>query len=219
MLRSRTRLRLSGKTAAAIRWSVRQTLLSSAPAFAACLLAPLFATLFAPVTAAAADLDNATGKPAVDQPEGASRWTLSVEALALDRIGGVDRTLVERVPGTEPFYSTFTGTGSEAFNSSQFQPGFSAGPKIGLIYRGDSGYGAEFTYFNIFNQSATNATGPDTPADWLVMKAPGLFWQTQDFPYQAMVWSDTTNLTVPRPTGGWLSPAASPCWPDFVGSS
>jgi len=112
----------------------------------------------------------------------------------LERLGGVNRTLVERVPGTEPFYGTFTATGPEAFNSSQFDQGFSAGPKIDLIYRGDSGFGAELSYFNIFNQSATNATGPDNPPDWLVMKAPGIFWQTQDFPYQAMVWSDSTNL-------------------------
>ena len=125
---------------------------------------------------------------------GASQWSASVEAIVLERIGGVNRTLVERVPGTEPFYSTFTDTGPEAFNSSQFQQGFSAGPKIDLIYRGDSGYGVELSYFNIFNQSATHTTGPDTPADWLVMKAPGIFWQTQDFPYQAMVWSDITNL-------------------------
>ena len=150
------------------------------------------ATLFPPVTASAADLENATGNPAVE--EGASKWTVSVEAIVLDRIGGVNRTLVERVPGSEPFYRTFTDTGAQAFNSNQFQQGFSAGPKIDLIYRSDSGYGVELSYFNIFNQSATNATGPDTPADWLVMKAPGIFWQTQDFPYQAMVWSDTTNL-------------------------
>ncbi len=26
------------------------------------------------------------------------------------------------------------------------------------------------------------------------MKAPGAFWQTQDFPYQAMAWKATTNL-------------------------
>ena len=71
---------------------------------------------------------------------------------------------------------------------------FSAGPKIDLIYHGDSGYSAELSYFNIFNQSATKAIGPDNPADWLVMKAPGSFWQTQDFPYQAMAWSATTNL-------------------------
>jgi hypothetical protein len=157
--------------------------------------APCFlAALFLPVTASAADLENATGKPDAYQPENASRWTVSVEAIALDRIGGVNRTLVERVPGTEPFYKTLFDTGPEAFNSSQFSQGFSAGPKIDLIYRGDSGYGVELSYFNIFNQNATHGTGPDIPADWLVMKAPGLFWQTQDFPNQGMVWSDTTNL-------------------------
>jgi hypothetical protein len=112
----------------------------------------------------------------------------------LERTGGAGRTLVERVPGTEPFYRTFTDTGPAAFNSSQFQQGFSAGPKIGLTYRGDSGDGAELSYFNIFDQGASSATGPDTPADWLVMKAPGSFTQTQDFPYQAMVWRDVTNL-------------------------
>jgi hypothetical protein len=146
------------------------------------------------LTASAADLENATGKPAVDRPEAASRWTVSVEAIVLERIGGVNRTLVERVPGSEPFYRTFIDTGPEAFNSNQFQQGFSAGPKIDLIHRGDSGYGVELSYFNIFNQSATHVTGPDTPADWLVMRAPGLFWQTQDFPYQGMVWSDVTTL-------------------------
>jgi len=154
----------------------------------------LFTLLATLVAASAADLGNATGKPAVDQQEGTSQWSVSVEAIVLERIGGVNRTLVERVPGTEPFTRTFTDTGPEAFNSSQFQQGFSAGPKIDLIYHRDSGYGAELSYFNIFNQSATHATGPDTPADWLVMKAPGIFWQTQDFPYQAMVWSDVTNL-------------------------
>ncbi len=158
-------------------------------------LVAFLAALFPQLPALAADLENATGKPAVGQPEdGASKWTASVEAIVLERSGGVNRALVERVPGAEPFYKTFTDPGAEAFNSSQFREGFSAGPKIDLIYRGDSGYGAEFSYFNIFNQSAANATGPDTPADWLVMKAPGIFWQTQDFPYQAMVWSDTTNL-------------------------
>ena len=52
----------------------------------------------------------------------------------------------------------------------------------------------ELSYFNIFDQSATKAIGPDNPADWLVMKAPGSFWQTQDFPYQAMAWRAATNL-------------------------
>ena len=112
----------------------------------------------------------------------------------MDRTGGVNRTLVERVPGSVPFLLTSIASGPEAFNSNQFQQGFSAGPKIDLIYHGDSGYSAELSYFNIFNQTGTKAIGPDNPADWLVMKAPGGFWQTQDFPYQAMAWQDTTSL-------------------------
>jgi hypothetical protein len=157
-------------------------------------LAPLLATLSPAVTASAVDLESVTGKPATDQKVDASRWTVSVEAIVLERTGAVSRTLVERVPGTEPFLRTLIDTGPEAFNSNQFQQGFSAGPKIDLIYRVNSSYGVELSYFNIFNQSATHTTGPDTPTDWLVMKAPGLFWQTQDFPYQGMVWGDTTNL-------------------------
>ncbi len=172
------------------------------------LLSTLFAALFLPVTALAGDQEKSTGtspdngglppstpQSAVDQSENASRWTISVEAIALARIGGgVNRTLVARVPGTVPFLATSIATGAEAFNSNQFQQGFSAGPKISLTYHGDSGYGAELSYFDIFNQSVTKAIGPDSPADWLVMKAPGGFWQTQDFPYQAMAWSASTNL-------------------------
>ncbi|MGB9189161.1 MAG: BBP7 family outer membrane beta-barrel protein [Methylovirgula sp.] len=117
----------------------------------------------------------------------------------MERLGGVNRTLVERVPGDVPFYNppyedTSTAPGVEAFNSNQFRQGFSAGPKISLTYHGDSGYGVELSYFNIFDQTATKVIGPDSPADWLVMKAPGNFWQTQDFPYQGMAWSAATNL-------------------------
>jgi len=157
-------------------------------------LCTLLATLSLPATALAGDLENSTSKLAVDQPESASRWTVSVEAVVLERTGGVNRTLVERVPGSVPFLLTSIASGPEAFNSNQFQQGFSAGPKIDLIYHGDSGYSAELSYFNIFNQTGTKAIGPDNPADWLVMKAPGGFWQTQDFPYQAMAWQDTTSL-------------------------
>ncbi len=161
---------------------------------ATCFLAPLFAMLSQAATASAADVESATAKPSIDQKGDASQWTVSVEAIVLERTGGVSRTLVERVPGTEPFLKTLIDTGPEAFNSTQFQQGFSAGPKIDLIYRGDSHLGLELSYFNIFNQNGAHATGPDAPADWLVMKAPGLFWQTQDFPGQGMVWSDATNL-------------------------
>jgi len=179
---------------------------------ASCFLCTLLATLFLPITASAGEQENSIGKSAdrEESPaplslpkhpliESAPRWTISAEAIGLGRIGGVNQTLVERVPGTIPFFNppyidTLTARGVEAFNSNQFRQGFSAGPKISLTYHGDSGYGVELSYFNIFDQSASKTIGPDNPADWLVMKAPGLFWQTQDFPYQGMAWRAATNL-------------------------
>ena len=179
---------------------------------ASCFLCTLLATLFLPITASAGEQENSIGKSAdrEESPaplslpkhpliESAPRWTISAEAIVLGRIGGVNQTLVERVPGTVPFFNppyidTLTARGVEAFNSNQFRQGFSAGPKISLTYHGDSGYGVELSYFNIFDQSASKTIGPDNPADWLVMKAPGLFWQTQDFPYQGMAWRAATNL-------------------------
>lgn len=148
-------------------------------------------TLLVPVVALAGDQGSSAS---VDPPDNTWRWTLSTEGIVLDRAGGFNRTLVERVPGSTPFLATLIAPGTEAFNSNQFQQGFSAGPKIALIYHGDSDFGAELSYFNVVNQSATEAIGPDSPADWLVMKAPGSFWQTQDFPYQAMVWTAATSL-------------------------
>ena len=73
--------------------------------------------------------------------------------------------LVERVPGGVSFYDTSVAHGAEALNGNQFQQGFSAGPDISLTCHGDSGYGAELSYFNIFDQSATKAIGPYSPAD------------------------------------------------------
>ncbi len=157
---------------------------------ATCFLCTLLPTLFMPVSASARDQEYSTDAWAEDAP----RWTVSAEAIALERSGGVDRTLVERVPLTVPFSFVQYAPSVEAFNSSQFQQGFSVGPKIDLIYHSDSGYSAELSYFNIFNQSDTKTIGPDNPADWLLMKAPYPFWQTQDLKDQAMAWSATTNL-------------------------
>lgn len=113
----------------------------------------------------------------------------------MERIGGgANRTLVSRAPGSVPFLVTAITPGVPTFNSDQFRQGFSAGPKIRLTYHDDSGYGFELSYFNVFSQSGTEAIGPDDPANWLLMRAPGGFWQTQDFPYQAMVWSNSTSL-------------------------
>ena len=161
---------------------------------AACFLYISLVPLSMPVTASAADLETSTSKFAEAQPESDPRWTVSAEAIALERAGGgVDRTLVERVPRV-PFFDVPNTPGVDVFNSNQFQQGFSAGPKIDLIYHGNSGTSIELGYFNIFNQSASKTVGPDNPWDWLLMKGPAPFWQTQDLPYQAMEWSATTNL-------------------------
>ena len=172
--------------------------------------------LWAPMAASAGSEENSTGVSAsgggvlpsaphlaLGQAPRARRWTVSIEAVVLARTGGVDRTLVERVPGTVPFLKTFTTPGSEAFNSNQFQQGLFAGPKISLMYHGDSGFGVEVSYFNVFTQTASDTVGPDSPADWLVMRAPGAFWQTQDFPYQGMTWGDATNLYSAELNGRW----------------
>ncbi len=139
-----------------------------------------------------------------DPPQSPPRWTFSAETIGLARYGGVNQTLVARVPGTVPFYGfpppapplydSATYPGFEALNSNQLRQGFAAGPKLSLTYRDGSGYGVELSYFDILGLSASKAIGPDNPPNWLVMKAPGSFWQTQDFPYQAMQWKDATTL-------------------------
>lgn len=137
------------------------------------------------------------------EPESPARWILSIEAIALQRTASVNRTLVERVPGAVPFIATFTTPGTEAFNSNQFRQGLSVGPKISLRYRYDSDYSIEASYFSTSTGSASSTIGPDSPADWLVMRAPGAFWQTQDFAYQGMTWSDTSSLYSAEINGRW----------------
>ncbi len=78
--------------------------------------------------------------------------------------------------------------------ATNFNRVFPPDRKYACCNNSDSGYGAELSYFNVLNQGTTKSTGPGSPADWLVMKAPGGFWQTQDFPYQAMAWSASTNI-------------------------
>ena len=179
-------------------------------------LCALVAMLFLSITASAEDHENSTDKPAdskdsplsfsqvpVDQSQGAGccdtgcsqscrppRWTVSADVIILNRIGSVNRTLVERVPGTVPP----TTPGTQALNSNAFQQGVSAGPRISLIRHGDSGYDLELSYFQIGDWGGARTIGPDNPPDWLVMRAPGGFLQTQDHPYQAMAWDDATKL-------------------------
>jgi len=174
---------------------------------AACLLYPLLATpllIVGPARAqegipgSPAGADGSSAQKPIDPPQSAPRWTFSAETLVLGRTGGANQTLVGLLPGGMQFADTQSAAASatEAFNSNRFWQGFSAGPKLSVTYRHESGVGVEFSYFNIFTQSATKTLGPTSPTtpDWLVMYAPGSFWQTQDFPYQGMAWKDATNL-------------------------
>ena len=127
------------------------------------------------------------------------RWTLSAEVIALARSGTGNRPLVSLVPG-DVYWFTQTGInttnypGVEVLNSNQLGQRLAAGPRLSLSYRDPSGYGFELSYFNVVGLTAGKAIGPTNPAQWLVMKAPGTFWQTQDYIYQSMVWQDDSRL-------------------------
>ncbi len=128
------------------------------------------------------------------QPDSLPQWTISADTIILDRIGGANRTLVERVPGVVPFSMVPATPGSQALNSGDFRQGFAAGLKAGLLYHGVSGLTLELLYFQVDGLSSTQTIGPDNPPNWLVMRAPGSFFQTQDFSYQSMAWSYATKL-------------------------
>ena len=122
------------------------------------------------------------------------RWTASADFIILDRIGGGNQTLVSRVPHDE---DPFANTGVEALNSSDFRQGFCGGPRLDLIRHGDSGYDLELSYFQISGWGDNRPIGPDDPIDWLVMRAPGGFTQTNQPPLlstQAMDWDYASQL-------------------------
>jgi hypothetical protein len=123
------------------------------------------------------------------------RWTVSVEAIVLDRVDTAKQTLVERVPGTTPFYPGVAVTpGTPALNSTDLHQGFAPGFRLGITYHVDSNYGLESSFFHIRDWDSTRSIGPDNPRNWLVMRAPGGFFQTQDFAYQSMTWDYSTDL-------------------------
>jgi hypothetical protein len=161
---------------------------------------------FIPTTASAADQGISTDKPTVakvapapaqeraDPPPNAPRWTFSVEGIALSRAGGPNQALVGQMPGSSSFFpDTYGQSGVEAFNSNQFWQGLAAGAKVDVTYRGDAGLGFGLSYFGVGRLNAAKFVGPD--GDWLLMTAPGTFWQTQDYPDQSMAWKDTTGLS------------------------
>jgi hypothetical protein len=123
------------------------------------------------------------------------RWTASADFIILDRIGGTSQTLVSRVPGYVTPEELRRNSGVEVLNGNDFQQGFSAGPRVGLTRHGDCGYDWELSYFQIDGWSSFRPIGPDDPPDWLIMRAPGGFLQTQDNKEtQMMTWEYGSRL-------------------------
>jgi len=122
------------------------------------------------------------------------RWTLSAETIFFERVGTADRTLVERVPGAVPFIQVPTTPGQSALNSTDLNQGFSPGLRLGVTYQAASNLGLKLSFFRIACWDSTRSIGPDNPPNWLVMRAPGSFFQTQDFSYQSMKWDYSTDL-------------------------
>ena len=113
------------------------------------------------------------------------RWTASADFIILDRIGGANQTLVERVPNTPTpdrvpgfptFGALFTAPGAEALNGNDFQQGFCGGPRVGLIRHGDSGCDLELSYFQIDGWRSDQTVVPYGPNDCLVMKRLDTGW-------------------------------------------
>ena len=123
-----------------------------------------------------------------------SRWTVSADFLILDRIGSFHQTLVETVPGSVRFKDLPNTPGTEALNAADFRPGFCGGPRLDLTRHGDCGYDLQLSYFQIDGWNSARSVGPYKPKDeWLVMRAPGGFLQTQDYD-QSMDWGYATQL-------------------------
>ena len=113
--------------------------------------------------------------PGFGQPCCCPRWTAAADFIILDRIGSVPYTLVETVPASQSTNSA----GTEVLNARDLHQGFSGGPRLDLIHHGEDGNDLEVSYFQIDGWDSYRSIGP-TPDDWLVMKAPGDFLQTQD---------------------------------------
>jgi hypothetical protein len=123
-----------------------------------------------------------------------SRWTASADFIIFDRVGSVNRTLVETVSGTVSSKDLEKTRGTEVLNADELRQGFAGGPRLSLIHHGENEVNLEFVYFQIDGWSDGQAVGPD-PNDWLVMRAPGGFLQAQDNKQkQMMVWDYASRL-------------------------
>ena len=132
-------------------------------------------------------------RPLDDPFAGSSRWTASLEAIAFTRSNSVSRVLVSRLPGATTFGQTQALVGTEAFNSSQFDQGYAVGPRFTVQYRAEANRRFDLSYLAVLDLKAESTIGPEDPANWYVMRAPG-FWQTQDFYYQGMAWASKSDL-------------------------
>jgi hypothetical protein len=128
------------------------------------------------------------------QPCCGPRWTASADVIILERIGSFNQTLVATEPATVPVKDLYNTPGAEVLNANDLHPGFSGGPRLGLIHHGGADGDLEVLYFQIDGWNAARSIGPD-PNDWLVMKAPGGFAQGQDNKgTQMMAWDYTSRL-------------------------
>jgi hypothetical protein len=124
------------------------------------------------------------------------RWTASADYITLDRLGTFNQTLVETIhrSGSIPLSNLLNSIGTEVLSASDLHQGFAGGPRLDLIRRGDSEGDLEISYYQIGDWNAYQSVGP-TPNDYLVMKAPGGFVQTQDvFSTQRMAWDYASRL-------------------------
>ena len=110
------------------------------------------------------------------------RWTASADFIILDRLGGANQMLVQgvagfstsdRFPGSKTFGELLHHAGLEALNGDDFQQGFAAGPRVGLIRHGDFGYDLELSYFQVNDWRSDRTVEPNGPDDCLVIKAAG----------------------------------------------
>ena len=129
---------------------------------------------------------------------GCPRWTASADCIILDRVGGFNQTLIGTAPKSVSYRDLFNYPTTEVLNATDLHQGFSGGPRLDLIRHGDDDGDLEVSYFQIDGWDDCQSVGP-TPNDWLVMKAPGGFVQTQfdttsDFDTQMMAWDYTSRL-------------------------
>ncbi len=116
------------------------------------------------------------------------RWTASADFIILDRIGGTNQPLVSRT-------DSLSTSGTVVLTGNDFQQGFAAGPRVGVIRHGDCGYDLELSYFQIGGWSSDRTIAADPNNwKWLTMSAPGGFLQTNEEAGQGMAWVYTTQL-------------------------